>query len=328
MTAVTCQSHTEELLRAMAGTRLLCVGDLMLDRFVQGRVERISPEAPIPVLSIEGEWEAPGGAGNVARNAAALGVRAKLLGVVGEDEAGARLSRLLAENGIAAELLVQPGQRTTVKTRYVSGAHQLLRADQDCREVDSATAGRLLALAEKSLSGADAVLLSDYGKGVLSRDLPQHLIASCKAAKRFIAVDPRGSDWSRYCGADLVTPNRRELVMAAGQPLPSRDAIAVAARGLLERHNLGAVLVTLSEQGMLLVTSGDTTQLPAMAREVADVTGAGDTVIATLALALSAGATLTEAAVLANHAAGIVVGKLGTATASAAELLDSFKAEA
>jgi D-beta-D-heptose 7-phosphate kinase/D-beta-D-heptose 1-phosphate adenosyltransferase len=292
----------------------------MLDRFVHGRVERISPEAPIPVLSIEGEWETPGGAGNVARNAAALGTRAQLVGVVGEDKAGERLSRLLAENAVAGDLLVQPGQRTTVKTRYLSGGHQLLRADQDCRELDPVTAARLLALAEKSLIDADAVLLSDYGKGVLSRDLPQQLIASAKAAKRFLAVDPRGSDWSHYRGADLVTPNRRELAMVVGQTLPDRDAIAVAARRLLDAHNFGAVLVTLSEQGMLLVTAHQTAHLPALAREVADVTGAGDAVIATVAAAVAAGASLHEAAALGNIAAGIVVGKLGTAVAEPGEI--------
>jgi D-beta-D-heptose 7-phosphate kinase/D-beta-D-heptose 1-phosphate adenosyltransferase len=174
--------------------RLLCFGDVMLDRFVHGRVERISPEAPIPVLSIEGEWETPGGGANVARNAAALGAHAELLGVVGEDDAGERLSRLLAENGISADLLVQPGERTTVKTRFLSGGHQLLRVDRDGRDIDLATATRLLALAEKSLGNVDAVVLSDYGKGVLSRELLEQVIARARAAKRFIAVDPRGSD--------------------------------------------------------------------------------------------------------------------------------------
>src|SRR6185436_20161952 len=156
-----CEARTEELLAAISGKRLLCFGDVMLDRFVHGRVERISPEAPIPVLSIEGEWETPGSGANVARNAPALGAHAELLGVVGEDDAGERLSRLLAENGISADLLVQPGERTTVKTRFLSGGHQLLRVDRDGRDIELATAMRLLGLAEKSLGNVDAVVLSD-----------------------------------------------------------------------------------------------------------------------------------------------------------------------
>jgi D-beta-D-heptose 7-phosphate kinase/D-beta-D-heptose 1-phosphate adenosyltransferase len=315
-----CEARTEELLAAISGKRLLCLGDVMLDRFVHGRVERISPEAPIPVLSIAGEWETPGGGANVARNAAALGAHAELVGVVGDDDAGERLTRLLAENGISADLLVQPGERTTVKTRFLSGGHQLLRVDRDSREIDLATAMRLLALAEKSLGDVDAVVLSDYGKGVLSRELLEQVIARARAANRFIAVDPRGSDWSRYRGADLLTPNRRELAIAAGHALADRDAVAPAARRLREVHCLGALLVTLSEQGMLLVTADETMHLPAMAREVADVTGAGDTVIAAVAAAVAADASLHEAAGLANVAAGIVVSKLGTAIAQPGEI--------
>ena len=211
---------------------------------------------------------------------------------MGDDDAGERLTRLLAENGISADLLVQPGERTTVKTRFLSGGHQLLRVDRDSREIDLETAMRLLALAEKSLGDVDAVVLSDYGKGVLSREVLEQVIARARAAKRFIAVDPRGSDWSRYRGADLLTPNRRELAIAAGQALTDRDAVGPAARRLREVHCLGALLVTLSEQGMLLVTADETTHLPAMAREVADVTGAGDTVIAAVAAAVAAGASL------------------------------------
>ena len=312
----------QELLQAIVGKRLLCLGDVMLDRFVHGKVERISPEAPIPILSIEGERETPGGAANVARNAAALGVRTELLGIVGDDQDGERLSRLVEQNGISANLLIQSGRHTTVKTRYLSGGQQLLRADRENRAAtDFVLAGRLLALAEARLANCDAVVLSDYGKGALSEELPQQVIVRAKAAGRFIAVDPRGSDWSRYQGADLVTPNRRELAEAAGHAIAGIESIEIAARGLLEQYMLGSILVTLSEQGMLLVTPQGTAHLPAVAREVADVTGAGDTVIATVAAAVAAGASVREAASLANAAAGIVVSKLGTAIALPREIL-------
>ncbi len=310
------------LLHAVGGLRMLCVGDVMLDRFVDGRVERVSPEAPIPILSVEGEAEMPGGAGNVARNAAALGAAVDLLGVVGNDAEGARLVRVAKECGASAALLIEAGRRTTVKTRYLSGGQQLLRADRETvTPIRDAAVSQLLALAEAAMARVDAVVLSDYGKGVLSGALAEELIGRARAAGRFVAVDPRGPDWSRYRGADLLTPNRRELTEAAGRTLAGQDEIESAARGLLRAHRLGAVLVTLSEQGMLLVESGETRHLPAMAREVFDVTGAGDTVIAVTTAALAGGAGLADAAGLANLAAGIVVGKLGTAVATPSEIL-------
>ena len=314
------------LLAAISGARLLCIGDAMLDRFVHGRVERISPEAPIPVLAIEGEAEAPGGAGNVARNAAALGAGVELIALRGEDEAGARLARLAGAGG---HLLVEAGRPTTLKTRYLAGGHQLLRTDQERIAAPApATAARLLAAFEAALPRADAVVLSDYGKGVLSGALAGEAIGRAKAAGRYVAVDPRGSDWSRYRGADLVTPNRRELADAAGAKPADLDAVEEAARALLTRHGLGAVLVTLSEQGMLIVEAGEALHLPAAAREVFDVSGAGDTVIAVTAAAVAAGARLREAAALANIAAGVVVGKLGTAVAQPREIVAALEGRA
>ncbi len=314
------------LLGAMAGTRLLCLGDVMLDRFVHGRVERLSPEAPIPVLAVEGEAETPGGAGNVARNAAALGAGVDLIGVVGDDPQGERLKRAAMESGARTELLVDAGRRTTVKTRYLSGGYQLLRADRETlAPPGEELAGRLLACADAALARVDAVVLSDYGKGVFSGALAREVIDRARVARRFIAVDPRGPDWSRYRGADLLTPNRRELAEAAGHPLAGLDAIETAARRLIQAHGLGAVLVTLSEQGVLLIEAGQARHLPTAAQEVFDVTGAGDTVIAVTATAVAAGASLTEAASLANVAAGIVVGKLGAAVASPREILAAFE---
>jgi D-beta-D-heptose 7-phosphate kinase/D-beta-D-heptose 1-phosphate adenosyltransferase len=307
------------LLGALSATRLLCFGDVMLDRFVQGRVERISPEAPIPVLAIEGESEMPGGAANVARNLAALGAGVELIGRIGADPAGRRLAELC---GPTARLLAEPDRRTTEKTRYLAQGQQLLRADRDgAAPPGPRAAATLLAWFEAGLPVADAVVLSDYGKGVLSGALAVDAIGRAKAAGRFVAVDPRGSDWSRYRGADLVTPNRRELAEAAGAMPEDLAAIERAASDLAGAHGLGAVLVTLSERGMLLVRPDGAVHVRAAAREVYDVSGAGDTVIATAAAAVAAGASLEEAARLATVAAGIVVGKLGTAVALPGEIL-------
>jgi D-beta-D-heptose 7-phosphate kinase / D-beta-D-heptose 1-phosphate adenosyltransferase len=324
VTSRTASVAMADLLRAIPGARLLCLGDVMLDRFIHGRVERVSPEAPIPVLAVEGEAEMAGGAGNVARNAAALGAGVELIGVRGRDGAGERLARLA---GPGAQLVAEEGRRTTVKTRYLAAGHQLLRADEESASaVTPAAAVQLLARVDAALPRADAVVLSDYGKGVLSGSLAADAIGRAKSAGRFIAVDPRGADWSRYRGADLITPNRRELSEAAGAGLSRLEEIEAAALRLLHAHGLGAVLVTLSEQGMLLVEPGGARHIAAAAREVFDVSGAGDTVVATLALAHAAGRPLEEAMRLANAAAGIVVGKLGTATVSAEELAHALHA--
>jgi D-beta-D-heptose 7-phosphate kinase/D-beta-D-heptose 1-phosphate adenosyltransferase len=317
--------RTAALLEAISGVRLLCVGDVILDRFVHGRVERTSPEAPIPVLAIAGEAELPGGAANVARNAAALGASVALLGAIGEDAPGQALQRLAQASGADVSLVAEPGRPTTVKTRFLAGVHQLLRADRESlRPVSDAAVARLRAAAEKELARADAVVLSDYGKGVLAGSLANELIRRARAAGRFVAVDPRG-DWARYRGADLLTPNRRELAEAAGEALNGLEAIEAAARRLLRAHGLGAVLVTLSEQGMLLVEERGARHFSAAAREVFDVSGAGDTVIAVLAAAVGAGAGLAEAAQLANAAAGIVVGRLGPAVAAPREILAALE---
>lgn len=318
------------LLASIPGVRLVCVGDVMLDRYVQGRVERLSPEAPVPVLAVDGESETPGAAGNVARNAAALGAEVELIAVRGDDEEGERLSRLLARQEVRPRLLVEAGRGTTVKTRYLAGGRQLLRADRESAAPLGVEArAELLGHVEAALARAKAVILSDYGKGALADGLAAELIGRAKAAGRFVAVDPRGADWSRYRGADLITPNRRELAQAAGEAPARLEAIAAAAGRLITAHALGAVLVTLSDEGSLLVEpDGRARHLPAAAREVFDVTGAGDTVIAVAAAAMAAGASLLEAAELANRAAAVVVGKVGAALARPREILAGLKASA
>ncbi len=326
--AMTDESALAAHLEALRGVRVLCVGDVMLDRFAYGEVERISPEAPIPVFRHEEETTMVGGAGNVLRNLSALGVGTTMISVIGDDEAGAEVRALVeAEPGIEARLLVEKGRQTTIKTRFIAGSQQLLRADRETTaEVDAALANRLAAAAEDAVAGAHAVVLSDYGKGVLTPGLTARVIGIARKAAKAVVVDPKGVDFSRYRGASLVTPNRRELAEATRMPVAGEDEIAAAARKLIESCGIDAVLVTRSQDGMTLVTDRGAEHLPAEAREVFDVSGAGDTVVATLTAAIGAGVPLRDAARLANAAAGIVVGKVGTAVAHASELFNALHA--
>ncbi|MDX9860358.1 MAG: D-glycero-beta-D-manno-heptose-7-phosphate kinase [Rhodospirillales bacterium] len=311
------------LVEAFGAARVLCVGDIMLDRFVTGTVERISPEAPIPVLRVEGETAMLGGAGNVLRNLAALGASCRFVGVIGGDEAGRELRALLAEHpAVTPELVVEPGRQTSIKTRFVAGTQQMLRADREDTAPLSATAGEaILDAVDRALGDCDLVVLSDYGKGVLGGGNAARIIAAARQAGRRVIVDPKGTDYGRYRGAHLLTPNRLELAQATGRPAATDDDIVAAAGQLIDTCGVEAVLATRSRDGMTLVLTGDAHHLPTEAREVFDVSGAGDTVIATVAAALAAGADLVEAARLANVAAGIVVGKVGTAAAYAADVI-------
>jgi D-beta-D-heptose 7-phosphate kinase / D-beta-D-heptose 1-phosphate adenosyltransferase len=304
------------------GARVLVVGDLMLDCFVYGEVERISPEAPIPVLQVKRAAAMLGGAGNVVRNLAALGASPRLVASIGDDEAGRRIAQLIAETAQEARLVRLPGRPTTVKTRFVAAAHQLLRTDaEDPRALDASALDELAGAAEAMLEGARALVLSDYAKGVLAPRLLTRLIAAAKARGVSVVVDPRGDDYRIYAGADVVTPNRNELRQATRMQVDSDDEVVAAASALLAAAGVGAVLATRGAQGMTLVASGaPPLHLKSRAREVFDVSGAGDTVVATLAAGLAGGATLADAVALANVAAGIVVGKLGTAVTRREEL--------
>jgi D-beta-D-heptose 7-phosphate kinase/D-beta-D-heptose 1-phosphate adenosyltransferase len=316
-------------LDALASARVLVVGDIMLDRFVYGTVERISPEGPVPVLRVEREEVSLGGAGNVLRNLRALGCEAAVAGVIGEDAAGDELRRLIAEAAASQDFLVTLAERpTTIKERHVAGARQLLRADRESgHPLPEAAAAALLEAALGALADFDALVLSDYGKGALPPGLLAALIEAASTAGRPVVVDPRGRDYGDYWGASVATPNRRELEAATGLPAADDAEVAAACRELMERCGLGAVLATRSEKGMTLVASdGAVTHLPATAREVYDVTGAGDTVVAVLGAALAAGRPLAEAAQLANAAAGLAVGKLGTAAVSRTELQQALYA--
>jgi rfaE bifunctional protein kinase chain/domain len=304
--------------------RVLVVGDVMLDRYWIGEVSRISPEAPVPVVRIQTSKtdERPGGAANVARNAAALGARVDLLSVIGDDEAGAKLAALLAAQKVRARLHRDRSVETTVKLRVVGpGMHQLLRIDFEKPPSREVLAGKLAEYA-KMLEDCDLVVLSDYGKGGLAHIAK--MIQLARARRKPVLVDPKGDDYSRYVGATVVTPYRNELREVVGSWRSDREMEQKAQR-LRRDLRLEALLVTLGEQGMALFRESGVRREKAQAREVYDVSGAGDTVIATLAVMLAGGAPLEKAMRVANHAAGIVVGKFGAAVVLPKELRDAMK---
>jgi len=322
-------SADHALVERLGRARVLVLGDVMLDRYVYGSVDRMSPEAPVPVLRQDSQRAMTGGAGNVARNIAALGGKVVLVGLVGDDAPGRELSAMLAdEPGIASRLIVDPGRATTVKTRFIAGRQQLLRVDgETAMPATGAAAAGLQAALAAALASVDIVLLSDYAKGVLGDEVLQRAIAHIHGAGKRLIVDPKSRDLKRYAGADLLTPNRGELAAATGIAGEDDAATAAAARQAMKAAGVGAVLATRGERGMTLV-AGDTAplHLPAEAREVFDVSGAGDTVIAVLAAALAVGADMAQAARLANTAAGIATGKLGTAVVHPADLLGALQA--
>lgn len=312
-----------KLLQRLGEARVMCLGDVMLDHFLYGEVTRISPEAPVPVFRIVRDTLMLGGAGNVARNLSALTASSAFVACVGDDFAGREVARLLAaEPGVEPCLETLFGRRTTEKSRFVAGVQQLMRADrEEVSEIDGAARAAVLATVRARLPGCRVLALSDYGKGLLSPGLLAEVLDLAAAAGVPTIVDPKGRDYARYRGAFLATPNRAELAEATGMPVSGDDEIVSAARHLIASCGIANVLVTRSQDGMTLVEgAGGVRHIPARAREVFDVSGAGDTVVATVAAALAVGGGLFEAAILANLAGGIVVGKVGTATASLAEL--------
>lgn len=319
---MTERSSLLPLVESFANAYVLCVGDVMLDRFVHGRVERISPEAPIPVLRVDREATMLGGAGNVVRNLVALGANARFVSVVGDDVPADELRSLLGEEqSIKFSLITDVGRRTSIKTRFLAANQQIVRADWETDgPLSPAAHAAILDAVTAMLPECSVMVLSDYRKGVLDNGIVGQLIAAAHAAGKRVVVDPKGNSYGRYRGADVITPNRFELAQAADAPVVEGEE-GICARRLIDKYGFGAVIATLGEDGMVLVTSGgDETRLPAEAREVFDVSGAGDTVVATVAAALAVGAKLEKAARLANVTAGIVVGKVGTAVAYASEV--------
>jgi D-beta-D-heptose 7-phosphate kinase / D-beta-D-heptose 1-phosphate adenosyltransferase len=303
---------------------LLVVGDVMLDVYVTGKVERISPEAPAPVLRHGGGHEVAGGAANVASNIARLGASVRLIGVVGQDQEAGRLSELLAEAGVAFEPIADPARPTTVKTRVMSGAHQMLRVDRESDEaIAAALEEAMLARLKSALPHVQGLILSDYAKGALTERVLKGAIAAAKARNVPVFVDPKRRDFSGYAGASVITPNSGELAAATGLLSESDEEIEAAARKLNAATG-AAILVTRSEKGMSYIAEGGAAvHMPTKARQVFDVSGAGDTVIAALAWCLASGWSIEETMRLANLAAGVVVGKPGAATVSWEELRTS-----
>ena len=303
--------------------KILVVGDVMLDRYWYGDVSRISPEAPVPIVKIEAERskETPGGAANVAVNAAALKANVALLSVVGEDEPGRRLAELLEKAGVSAYLHRDAEVSTTVKLRVIGGHQQMLRVDFETAPSHEVLLDKLADFGHM-IADRNVIILSDYGKGGLTHIA--QMIEVARARGKTVLVDPKGEDYSRYRGATVVTPNRSELQKVVGR-WKSEEELTAKAQDLRDKLGLAALLLTRSEEGMTLYEKDSRSHEPARAREVFDVSGAGDTVIATLGVMLGAGVPLREAVSVANRAAGIVVGKLGTAVVQPNELLEALE---
>lgn len=317
----------EKVLKGLRGRKVAVIGDLILDEFVWGRVKRISPEAPVPVVEVVSETERLGGAANVAMNLAALGAVPLTVGLIGRDSGGDRFLAALEKFGIRGQGVVVDGTRsTTIKTRIIAHHQQVCRTDRECGEsLSQSTREKLHSAALQMIDESDAVILSDYSKGVLNHGESSRLIEASLKKGKFVAVDPKQTDFSVYSRASIITPNSKEAESASGIAISSRDALNAAGFKILEMTGAANLLITRGEEGMTLFHDGVTTEIETAAQEVFDVTGAGDTVISTLTAAVAAGASVREAAILANHAAGVVVGKLGTATASIEEILTSLQ---
>ena len=326
--------RAKQILAAATKTRILVVGDVMLDQFIWGGVSRISPEAPVPVVDFARESFMPGGAANVARNLVSLATPTELFGVIGNDDAGRKLQKLLAEQHIGCAGLVKRSARhTSIKTRIVAHQQQVVRIDRETRDgLDLKLTGNLVAQIKTKLRNSDAVIVGDYGKGVVTQLLLNEIKSLCHERGVWLSVDPKPVHHLNLSNLSLITPNRKEAFELANLPDDTKNAIPLAdknlmlvAERLLNELRPALLLITLGELGMLLCQRGQNPfHIPTVAQEVFDVSGAGDTVIATFTLAIAAGASPIEAAILSNHAAGIVVGKVGTATTTSEELVKSF----
>ncbi len=315
-----------ELLSRLKGAPVLCVGDIMIDRYIYGQATRISPEAPVPVVRVGRRLMMPGGVGNVVKNLGSLGARPLTVAVTGADSNAGRLAELFALDGLPApRFIADPGRPTSIKTRLIAGIQQVVRFDdEDDQPISGRVAEDFLRAVRELLPQCRAVALSDYGKGALPPEMLREVITLARSHERPVVVDPKGADYGRYRGAALATPNRAELSEAAGRRLATVDELTGAGREVMARSGLENLLVTRSEDGVMLLSGERPDEppvlLPSQARAVFDVSGAGDTVVAVMAAALGLSASLTVGAKLANLAAGVVVGKVGTATATPEEI--------
>ncbi|MFH1312793.1 MAG: D-glycero-beta-D-manno-heptose-7-phosphate kinase [Candidatus Eisenbacteria bacterium] len=314
----------------MKTRKVMVIGDVMLDRYVWGAVSRISPEAPVPVVDIKEETVRLGGAANVANNIVSLGASCELIGVVGNDSVGAEIGREIEDRGIAAAGLVLDETRpTTTKTRVIAHNQQVVRTDREIRdEIEGKVAERVTGLATTALDGCDAIVISDYGKGVITKRLLESLIPAARAAGKIVSVDPKEGHFMNYKEVSLITPNHHEAGGALGMRIHDEKTLLDAGWQIVDLLNTDALLITRGEYGMSLFQKDRTYEhFPTVARHVYDVTGAGDTVISSFTLALSGGASMAEAAHIANHAAGNVIRNVGTATVTPEDLITSFKGD-
>ncbi len=319
--------RARQVIEKFSEQRIVVIGDLMLDEFIWGQVRRISPEAPVPVVEVKRETLNPGGAGNVVTNLIELGAQAVPVGIIGDDEAGSMLSRRFKECSAGTSgLVVDDTRPTTRKTRIVAHSQQMVRADREDRTpIKGVIEQRVISAFMTALDRADAVIISDYDKGLLTPTVLGAVIEAARSRGKIVCLDPKIKNFLHYRRVDVITPNQLEAERATGIELTDQAALAAAAQRIRQMLDCRNVLITRGELGMsLLDVEGRIMHIPTVAREVYDVTGAGDTVIATLALSLSSGATLSEAAIIANHAAGVVVAKVGTASVSCEELLSAL----
>jgi len=320
----------EEILAQFPQRKILVLGDIMVDEYIWGVVSRISPEAPVPVVEVEDENIRLGGAANVVANIRALRGQADLVGVAGGDSMAERLLHEIEQIGVKLDgIVVDRSRKTTIKTRVVAGSQHVVRFDRESTEdLDDGLGGRIQELVQDRLDHVDALVISDYGKGVINARLLEVVVPLARARGVVTVVDPKINHFDLYRQVSVLTPNHREAMAAWGRPIRGEADLAAAGRHLVDRLKVQAVLVTRGERGMSLYEgNGRVSQIPAVAKEVFDVTGAGDTVVGSMALALASRATMVEAAQVANHAAGVVVGKRGTATVSLTELKRSLGLE-
>lgn len=320
----------EKLYKAhLAGPKpnILVIGDLMLDHYIFGTATRLSPEAPVPVVNVQKESKIVGGAANVASNLIDLGANVSLAGIIGSDSFGEEIITILKEKQIGTSLIVKDDSRsTTVKTRVIAGTHQIVRIDkEDTYDISSSIEAEFLASLDRAIEGSDIVILSDYNKGLLTSRLSLQLIARCNAMGKRIIVDPKGLDYNKYSGAYLIKPNRKELAEAAKtNKVHNQQDLEDAAKVIFECTSATYLIVTLSEGGIAIITPDSSKILPVVAKEVYDVTGAGDTVMATLAYCLSLGFSMEESCDYSNYAASIVIRQLGSATTTIDEIINTI----
>jgi D-glycero-beta-D-manno-heptose-7-phosphate kinase len=320
--------NIQKIIKDFRNRKILVIGDIILDHYIWGKVNRISPEAPVPVVEVTRENFLLGGAANVANNIVSLGGHAAVIGINGEDIAGEALRSILEQKGVDCGGLFTENRPTTVKTRVIAHNQQVVRFDrEDSKYVDGRILKGILSHIHGILNDFDSVIISDYKKGMVTAELVRGILKKTKPKNIFVAVDPKVGHFDFYKGVSLITPNLMEAALGAGMEITDDESLNKAGQALLKKLSLKAALITRGEQGMSLFEKSGVTHIPTVARKVYDVTGAGDTVISAFTLASASGASMADAAIIANHAAGIVVGEVGTAVTSPDELLKSFQCE-